>query len=224
MNAKRLWTMQRRGGARDAIEYLVSANDDDAETIERFSGERCDPDIRLVTGPFKGSAPAWNEAARRSTGELLVQVSDDFVPPLNWDLRLIDAIITRGGGLDWPKKPIVVRVSDGFRDDGLMTMAVCNRAYYNLDGYFLMPAFRSVFSDDLFSYKAYKRVRDGAAIMVDARDIVFRHEHHYHCPDTVPLDATYRRQNSAEAYSEGERLFDALCPDWRESGLVTWRK
>lgn len=200
------------------LEYVVAVNDDDADSVIAF--RQCDL-CRVVSGPYKGSAPAWNDAARAATGRLLIQVSDDFVAPDGWDTLLQEIIGAQHFSLPWDT-PFVIRVSDGFRKDSLMCMAICSRAYMELDGYFLLPAFRSVFSDDWFTYRALTRAREGSAVVIDARSLVFRHDHPYHTGGE--LDETYKRQNSPEAYDLGSRLFDALAPDWRDSGLVDWRK
>jgi len=214
--AMRLWLA--RAINPEAIEYLVAVNDDDEATAKAFLDEKA----IVVNRPYRGSAPAWNDAARYSSGDLLVQVSDDFDPPCNWDVSLLEAI-ERGTQGNWLEKPMVVAVSDGYRTDSLLCMFICNREYYELEGYFLHPSFRSVFSDDHATFRALKRARDGEAILVNARHLVFKHEHHYHNPD-IPMDETYKRQNSDEAYRSGVLLFESLNPDWKETGLVDWRK
>jgi hypothetical protein len=195
------------------LEYIFAVNATDGDTLEALHVANYPGN--LVIGDFKGSAPAWNQAARLSSGEWLVQVSDDFVPPDGWDEWL------RGRTNECPT---VVAVADGFRKDSLITMAICNRAYYELEGYFLHPMYRSVFSDDHFTYRALKRAKIGTALLLDCRDVVFRHEHHYHVPDQVPMDETYARQNAPEAYAEGAKIFAAMNPEAEASGLIDWRK
>ena len=210
-----------RAVMRGKVEYILAVNKDDTATKSAFIMAGLGD--KVVSGPFKGSAPAWNAAAQESTGSILVQVSDDFVPPPGWD-ALLYAEMEIASPWDWDKQPIVMTVSDGHRKDGLLCMAICTRAYYNLDGYFLHPSFISVFSDDHFTYRALKREREGTARIVRAEHLVFEHQHPYNEPEKYQLDATYAHQNRPEAYAVGERLFNELNPGWRESGLATWRK
>jgi len=201
------------------IEYIVAANEDDEKTIAAFAGS---DHAKVVTGPYRGSAPAWNDAARASAGDWLVQVSDDFVAPDRWDDFLLATILSNTPS-NWRDFPTVVAVSDGHRTDSLMTMAICNRAYYRLEGYFLFPAYTSVFSDGHFTFRALRRAKAGTARLVNASHLVFDHRHAYH-DKTVEMDETYKKQNSPEAYEQGARIFDAIHPDWRETGLVDWHK
>ena len=217
------------------IEYILAVNEDD-ETAHAGNGllhearliaATYGATVNAVMGFFKGSAPAWSEAAKHATGDLLIQVSDDFEPPAGWDMLLyteleIAAPLTDPKGC-WEHRPIFVLVSDGHREGHLATMLVVTRKYYELDGYFLWPGFASVYSDDHASYRALKRREDGSAIYVEAKHIVFNHRHHYHDP-SVPMDEVYSRQNSAENYASGAEQFAALNPDADGSPLLDWRK
>ena len=215
----------------DVIEYIFALNSDDPTDAENLR-VRCLAGFatsaenlglwwpRFVVSDFHGSAPAWDAAAKESNGNLLVQVSDDFVPPQNYDQLILDAIVNRGGGLDWDTKAIVVRVGEHFRRDDLMTMFVCSRAYYKLQGYFLFPEYRSVFSDDDATIRAVAAERDGVCQIIDARDVVFRHETAYHTG--AEQDATLKRQNSPENYQQGAELFMRRNLKLVNAGLKTW--
>jgi hypothetical protein len=102
-----------------------------------------------------------------ASGQVLIQLSDDWVPPRGWDT----AILAELGDLD---RPAVLAVSDGTRRDDLLCMAIMTRARWAQQGRIMFhPDFFSVFSDDWFSNKAWQ---DG--VVIDARDrITFEHIH-----------------------------------------------
>lgn len=138
---------------------------------------------------------AWNQAAKASSGDVIVQVSDDFIPPEGWD----DHIISR---LDL-SLPQVLRVSDGLRNDGLITCAIVTRKWYDQHGWLLHPRFQGVYSDNYLTWLAE---RNGA--IVEARDLVFEHKHPVDKPWTY--DTVYLRQNSKQAYELGAKIFKEL--------------
>jgi len=215
------------------VEYVVATEVEDKETINAFAKEvACGGVDLIVSGPFNGSAPAWDAAASHSHGDLLVQMQDDVELPMGWDRLLREKYQLH---LNWyhsllkpsddnaPLYPsVVIHVSDGHRKDGLMCTAIMNRVRYEQVGEFLHAGYQSVFSDGDLTYRALLDERNGKCQVIDARDITFLHRHHYHYPKDVPMDATYARENSAEAYSKGMALFDRRNPGWRGSGLVDW--
>jgi hypothetical protein len=81
---------------------------------------------------------------------------------------------------------------------------VINRARYQQHGFFLHPRFKSVFSDDYFSWAAYK---DG--IVIDANHIVIEH-HHPFFNEGKGWDEVYAIHNSPERYQEGAAIFEEL--------------
>jgi len=171
--------------------------------------------VVAIRGDFGGSAPAWAAAAMASSGELLIQVSDDFEPPGHWDTALLNRLPP-----DWEKEPLVIAVSDGLRRDKLMTMFICTTAYAAQKGEFLHAGYQSMFSDDDATFRAYFDQSQGKCRVIEARDLVFRHRHH--CADgSVPEDDTYRWQNRPEAYGAGKKLFVERNPTayGRHAGL-----
>jgi len=140
---------------------------------------------------------AWNAAARQCRGEVLVQLSDDWRPTKGWDTAILDAIGETSA-------PAVLAVSDGHRTDDLLCMAILTRARYNQQGYLFHPEFFSMFSDNWFSYCAF---RDG--VVIDARDrITFEHLHPAF--GKAEMDETYARSNDAKQYEEGAATFTKL--------------
>jgi hypothetical protein len=210
-----------RERAQDAvpIEYILVVDEDDESrlVIPELLHAAAFPLMRPLV--FKnesgGSVAAWNAAAKASTGEILIQMQDDLELPRWWDIDL------RERRLLFKDQPFVIAVSDGYRNDGLLCTAICNRARYEQQGEFLHAGYKSVFSDDEFTIRALADARAGNCTVIDARDLIFRHRHHFHDP-SVPFDETYRRQNSPEAYAAGEKLFRQRNAAAIAAGLKTW--
>ena len=98
----------------------------------------------------------------------------------------------------------VLRVSDGYRKDDLICMAILTRKYYEQHGLF-NSKFRNVYSDTDFTYRAAK---NGA--IVDARCLVFLHHHPFF--ENGEMDETYQRGNSPDEYQRAKAIFDELHP------------
>ena len=226
----RMWF--ERADNPDNIEYIFALNKDD-KTIPAFQTAIFKPWAYLDSdekkkrqifqyGDFPGSAPAWDAAAKASTGLVLIQAQDDVEPPVGgWDTMLLEWL--EGANVNpnhWRTVPTVVAVRDGYRRDRLLCTAICNRVRYNQVGHFLFPEYLSVFSDDDFSYSAYRDERDGKCMVVRT-DLEFRHEHAYH-NSSVPMDATYARENSSIAYGLGADLFFKRNPEAHKDGLRNW--
>lgn len=155
------------------------------------------------------SVNATNTAAQCAVGKVLVVISDDIYPCPQWDLALKSLAAL------WGDTPSVVRVKTGGTGDerGLLTVQILNRERYEKLGYLFHPAYVSMFSDDEFTIHAE---RDG--VIVNAPDILFRHEHW--STGERPMDAVYERQNAPRRYKFGEALlrwrqengFPALVP------------
>ncbi len=193
-----------------AVEYIVAVNDDDAPTLAAFDAEAA----FIVFGPFKGSAAAWDAAAKASRGRLLIQMQDDLVLPERWDETLVERVLQSEPLMPLyailDNIPVVIAVSDGYRKDALLCTAICNRARYEQVGEFLHAGYLSVFSDDDFTVRAMRDAAEGRCKLIDARDIVFKHENPYHTG--APHDATLLRENSPEAYRIGAALFAQRNP------------
>ncbi len=207
-----------------AVEYVFAINSDDrtADTLlELLKPEfesRTGQIIKVRSSDFSGSAPAWDAAAKVSAGSLLIQMQDDLELPAGWDMQLWAQLEGRLP-LAWERTPLVLTVRDGYRKDALLCTAICNRARYNQVGEFLHAGYRSVFSDDEFSIRAYADEADGKCQVVRT-DIEFRHENPYHTG--APHDATLLRENSPEAYVIGSKLFAFRNADLIARGFKTW--
>ncbi len=172
------------------VEHLFAVDLDDEISQKELSA--CKPHVMTEDG--RGCVGAWNLAAEASTGSILVQLSDDWLPVPGWDeefrRRLRD-----------PRDPGVLRISDGHRRDDLLCMAIMTRARMKQQGHFFHPNYLGVYSDDEFSFRAYQ---DG--VVIDARDMIVTHDHPSFNAEIVH-DETYRIQNSIKRDKHGRKVF-----------------
>ena len=168
----------------DAIEHIFAIDADDVGSYMLTATRH------VVSSHNDGPVGAWNAAAKASSGQILVQLSDDWEPVQGWDTAILSAI---GDTL----KPAVLAVSDGHRKDDLLCMAILTRARYKQHGYLFHPEFFSMYSDDWFSECAF---RDG--VVIDARDKI-RFEHLHPAFGKGEMDETYARSNAEYRYKTG---------------------
>lgn len=177
-----------------AVQWIFSVDDDDATAAKLAA-------FQPVKGPG-GCVAAWNRAAEKAQGDVLVQMSDDWDPPQDWDKLILER-------LGDTSRPAVLAVSDGFRKDGLLCMAILTRARYEQQGRVMFaPEYdesSGIFSDNEYSLRA---ARDG--VIVDARDLVFRHDNPLFTG--AEQDAEFQRHNARENYEKGQKIFEQRNP------------
>ena len=174
----------------DRIEHIFAIDADDADSARDLAPFT----VKVVETPGLGCIGAWNVAADHSTGDILVQMSDDWLPIPGWDVLFEKRFPSL-------KKPGVLRISDGHRQDDLLCMAIMTRARVKQTGWFQPPAYTGVYSDDELSFRAFE---DG--VVIEARDIVLVHEHPHH-DDSIAMDETYLRQNDDTRYAAAKKIF-----------------
>ena len=183
----------------DAVEHIFAIDDDDYESFA-LANARC------IINPGAGPVAAWNEAAKFSKGEILIQLSDDWEPPMHWDKLILAAIGDTS-------KPAVLAVSDGHRTDQLLCMAILTRARYKAQGYMFHPEFFSMFSDNYFTNRAYA---DG--VVIKAKEIVIEHMHPAF--DKAEMDETYARSNDPANYEIGIAILARLLAGMKVSSDI----
>jgi len=177
-----------------AVEWIFSVDDDDATAAKLKA-------FQPVSGPG-GCVAAWNRAAEKARGDILVQGSDDWDPPQDWDKILLDRIGDTS-------KPSVLAISDGHRKDDLLCMAILTRARWEQQGRVMFaPEYdeaSGIYSDNEFSLRAHR-----AGVIIQAKDVVFTHNNPLW--SQTPPDDEYRRHNSKANYEKGEAIFKARNP------------
>ena len=94
----------------------------------------------------------------------------------------------------------VLAISDGHRTDELLCMAILNRKRYEKQGYLFHPDFFSVYSDNYFTWAAYKD-----KVIKEAKHIVFEHQHPVF--NKGEWDATYLYSNAQKNFIQGHGKF-----------------
>jgi len=176
------------------IEYILSLDDDDSFT-DQYLGMYEDTNVRVIKTASRSCVGAINEAARVSSGDILIVVSDDFECPLDWDKIVAD-------NMDM-STPCALHVDDGITNfSRIMTIPIINRKLYEVLGYVYHPAFVSMWADNhLYEVVSMK----GKIIIVDR---LFQHNHYMN--NRRKKDATDLSHGSSEKYNEGKSIFDNL--------------
>jgi hypothetical protein len=147
---------------------------------------------------------AWNTAAAASTGQIIITVSDDYVPPEHWDRGIVGVLNAAPWGPlpGWDFNPeFVLDVDNQDNSAPLLPFSFISRAYYERLGYLFWPEYYGLGADNDFTEVAR---RDG--VVIDARHLKFEHIH----PDRggrVP-DSTDAWQHRPEAIEAQNRVFE----------------
>lgn len=159
----------------------------------------------LVNDGRRDCVTGWNLAAAQSTGEVLVQVSDDLFPPKNWDVSIDEAM--RRFMSDRPD--VVLNLLDERMQYGFAFHPVLSRAAYDKLGYLYPPEFESMYCDNWFA--AYHRKYSRFEV---SRDRFWSHAHR--TTHAVEVDDVMLRHESPERYARGRAVLEKYL---REHGL-----
>lgn len=169
------------------IEHIFGIDDDDTDSLANINTQR------VIVERGKGCVAAWNACAKACKGEILIQLSDDWEPTQHWD----ETILNEFEGVEGEQ---VLAISDGHRTDELLCMAILNRKRYEKQGYLFHPDFFSVYSDNYFTWAAYKD-----KVIKEAKHIVFEHQHPVF--NKGEWDATYLYSNAQKNFIQGHGKF-----------------
>jgi len=206
------------------IEHIFAIDENDKESLEKLKWYR-----HVVVKEPRGCVKAWNAAAADSTGQVLIQLSDDWAPCQHWDefMWLMFAEAAQKKGTPVEETPLVLAISDGHRKDDLLCMAILTRARYEQQAentmvdwddpgagmdegepYLFHPDYSGVFSDNEFSVRAYD-----AGIVIQAKHITLEHQHPlWEGKPVEEWHETTRRQNEDARYIEGKEIFNRRNP------------
>jgi len=184
-DCQKLW-LERAENASN-IEIITCVDHDDSACRKAF------PDAVLNHG--QGVVPAWNEAAKHATGDILIALDDDWQPPHSWD-QIIESYMCNGAD--------ILHVGDKHRKDQLICHPIVSQRFYDSMGYFFHPSFRSVYCDnhitDIAKRWGYVDATKGGTV-----DLGFVHANPSQGYGTE--DDVARKSNSKERYSHGEAAY-----------------
>ena len=138
---------------------------------------------KLLVNPNDCVVQATNHAAKASTGDVLIYLSDDFDCFHNWG-RTITEICARYTG------EYMLKVDDGLQrfDNGVLTVPIMSRALYERLGYFFHPDYKSMWVDvDLF--EVCRRM----GVIKNHQEVRFQHNHYSN--GKTKKDETYTRSD-----------------------------
>ena len=149
---------------------------------------------RLYGNDNKSVVEATNKAAKESTGDILIYLSDDFDCPDNWGPAVIKEFEDATG-------PRLIKVDDMLQPFHVpvLTIPIMNRALYERLGYFFHPDFKSMHCDEHLYHVAMKL---GALKMCPH----LKFEHKHVSVGKSKDDETYRR--SAANWNHGKTTLE----------------
>ena len=161
------------------FEYLLSVDEDDVSDYSSF------PTSFMLYSPNKSAIEAINNAAKKSTGDLLNVISDDFDCPEHWDTLLLDALAG--------KSDFLVKTQDGLQKT-LLTLPIMDREYYNRFGYIYHPDYLHMHCDEEMTIVGHMLGR------VITLDLLFPHNHY--STGKMAMDAINIKNNSTWAHGQ----------------------
>jgi len=124
------------------VELIVSIDDNDPEKDNYHSVYANVSKARVIVNNNRSAVDAINNAAKVSTGDILIVVSDDTGCIVNWDGIIKKAVAG--------KQDFILKVFDGIQKY-IITMPVMDRQYYNRFGFIYNPLFKHMFVDTLLT-------------------------------------------------------------------------
>ena len=150
--------------------------------------------VTAINPGNKDCVTGWNLAGSLAGGQVLITLSDDFLPPVDWYRQLLD--LPPAG---WIHKEVVVAVSDGCNPD-ILTISILTRKRYQRFGYIFYSLYQSLFCDTEFSAVAM-----ADEVILDARHLLFEHRHF--SAGKRSQDVIDQTHSGSGRWKRGEALF-----------------
>lgn len=119
------------------IEYILSVDHNDGH-LRRYKAIAARNGVKLNIAQNKSAIEAINRAARKSEGNILIVVSDDFKCEEGWDENLLKELED--------KEDFIVKTQDGIQE-WIITLPILDRKYYERFGYVYFPGYQHLFCD-----------------------------------------------------------------------------
>lgn len=198
------WMSKASGESK--YEYILSIDADDPQ-IECYKNQFKNTGIKLIINNNRSIVDAVNIAAKHSTGDILISISDDFGCLEKWDIEVYSSICRLNGlettHLNSPvKEEYALMIDDCINGNqsGCMTLPILSKAAYEQLGHIYNPVYFSMFADNELHDVCKK---NGWLIYSDLK---FEHRHFINGKN--PKDATYERENSTQAYNMGKKIYE----------------
>lgn len=196
--------IERTSGDHD-IEYLLSIDKSDpSEYPDGISWKQDYVTAKVIKNDTNTSVAAINKAASKSTGDILIVISDDFDCPKNWDDLIVEQVQDK---TDW-----ILKTQDGTQP-WIITLPIMDRAYYESYGYVYPPGYTHMFCDTHLTHQA-----DITGCKLTSL-LEFKHNHY--SVGGIAKDATSVKADST--WNVGEYTYLAQCRKWLELGLDIYK-
>lgn len=171
------------------VEYILSLDSSDTSNYYDYYGTG----VNAIIKPNNSVVEATNRAAQKSTGDILLYLSDDFDCPDNWANLITEKV--KDFGDEW-----LLKVDDCLQQFNVpvLTIPIMSRGLYNRLGYFWFPEYKSMFVDE----DLYHTCKNNGWLRL-APELKFPHNHV--SIGKAQDDETYRR--SAANWDQGKALF-----------------
>ncbi len=182
-----------RGKAHDLnrIHFLITMDQDDQEMNRPEVRKRLDKlGCEYYYGQSQNKIQACNADIDRTNyrWDILVLASDDMIPVAqNWDGIIRDAMED-----NYPDLSGVLHFYDGHQKDGINTLSIIGRGWYDRFGYVYNPAYQTMWCDTEFT--KVSRLLGKEKIFSET---IIEHQHPY--SGACPMDELYKRNNNDSA-------------------------
>jgi len=173
------------------FELIVSIDESDPYKDQYLNvySKMTDYDVKVIINRNRSAVDAINNAAKESTGEILIVVSDDTDAVRGWNEIIASACGTH--------KDFVLKLHDGTQD-WIVTMPILDRKYYERFGYIYFPDYQHQFCDTEFTH-----VADITKRILWRNDIEIRHLHYSVIKEK--RDELYTRNDNT--WNQGKALY-----------------
>jgi hypothetical protein len=186
-----------RAGDKSRVKWCIGIDHGDKQTLEAALGG-CSLRTHVAIGG-DNYVLAANAACRKLDQldvDYIIVVSDDFIPPHNWDMAL-DRVIAENDNT----RKAVIHVNDG-GEGTLCTLPIVGVERYRRFGWMFYPGYESLFSDTELTARAQLD-----QVLVDARHLLFEHLHPVN--GKRPADEVDKKHASQSRWDSGKRMFQS---------------
>jgi len=182
----------------EKIEYITYFDSFDQKELRKKILKK--ENIIEVYSPYSfGIVKKCNAAAKLASAKCIVVATDDTIPEIDWDEKLIESA-------DWNTE-VVLNTMDGTEEFDKRTYMVktviLSKKRYKKLGYVLHPNFKHVYCDNFHTWISHKD-----DVVIQRKDIMFEHLHPS-IGKSEP-DEFYIKAATQEEYERGSNIFHSL--------------